>query len=102
MPVVIRERTAAALTSILTNKDGKTLAVTAEPGMGRDPWTYDSNTHKDWLLGLSSMNRQAILMPTLYHPVLGEKYSYLKKGDSLSFRFRYTVKKMTGIVYINM
>lgn len=92
MPVVTRERTATALTSILTNKDGKTLAVTAEPGTGRDPWLYDSNTHKEWWLGLSCMNRQGELMPTLYHPVLGEKYSYLKKGDSLSFRFRYTIK----------
>lgn len=92
IPVVTRERTAAALTSILTNKEGRTLAVTAEPGIGRDPWAYDSNTHKDWLLGLSCMNRQGKLMPTLYHPVLGEKHSFLKEGEQLTFSFRYTIK----------
>lgn len=93
IPVVVRERTAAALTSILTNEAGKTLAVTAEPGTGRDPWLYDSDTHKEWLLGLSAMNRQGKLMPTLYHPVLGQKHSYLKEGDSIVFRFRYTIKE---------
>ncbi|MCD2424291.1 glycerophosphoryl diester phosphodiesterase [Niabella pedocola] len=90
-PVVARERTAAALTSMLTNKDGITLAVTAEPGVGRDPWLFDKSTQSDWLLGLSLINRQGQLTPTLYHPVLGQKKSYLKKGETISFDFRYTV-----------
>lgn len=91
-PVVARERTAAALTSMLTNKDGITLAVTADPGMGRDPWVFDKSTQSDWLLGLSLINRQEQLTPTLYHPVLGQKKSYLNKGETVSFDFRYTVK----------
>lgn len=91
-PVVVRERTAAALTAILTNKEGITLAVTAEPGTARDPWEYDKSTQSQWLLGLSLINRQEQLSPTLYHPVLGQKKSFLKKGESISFDFRYTIK----------
>ncbi len=92
LPVVVRERTASSLTSILTNKKGISLAVTADPGTGRDPWLDSRSTQGDWLLGLSSLNRQGDLMPTLYHPVLGEKKSYLRKGESISFSFRYTIK----------
>lgn len=91
-PVVVRERTAAALTTMLTNKEGITLAVTADPGTARDPWEYDKSTQSNWLLGLSLINRQEQLSPTLYHPVLGQKKSYLKKGESISFHFRYTIK----------
>lgn len=90
-PVVVRERTAAALTAILSNKEGVTMAVTAEPGTARDPWEYDKSTQSNWLLGLSLINRQEQLSPTLYHPVLGQKKSYLKKGESISFDFRYTI-----------
>lgn len=90
-PVVVRERTAAALTAILTDKAGITMAVTAEPGTGRDPWEYDKSTQSDWQLGLSMINRQNQLSPTLYHPVLGQTKSYLKKGESISFDFRYTI-----------
>ncbi|TKC65218.1 glycerophosphoryl diester phosphodiesterase [Pedobacter hiemivivus] len=90
-PVVVRERTAAALTAMLTNKEGITLAVTAEPGTGRDPWESDKSTQSNWLLGLSLINRQEQLSPTLYHPVLGQQKSYLKKGESISFDFRYTI-----------
>lgn len=90
-PVVVRERTAAALTAMLTNKQGITLAVTADPGTARDPWEYDKSTQSNWLLGLSLINRQNQLSPTLYHPVLGQQKSYLKKGESISFAFRYTI-----------
>lgn len=90
-PVVVRERTAAALTAMLTNKDGITLAVTAEPGTARDPWESDKSTQSNWLLGLSLINRQEQLSPTLYHPVLGQNKSYLKKGESISFDFRYSI-----------
>ncbi|MCF3110587.1 glycerophosphoryl diester phosphodiesterase [Niabella sp. CC-SYL272] len=90
-PMVVRERTAAALTSMLTNKEGITLAVTAEPGTGRDPWAFDKSTQSDWRLGLSLINRHEQLMPTLYYPVLGQKNSYLKEGETVSFDFRYTV-----------
>jgi hypothetical protein len=38
------------------------------------------------------MNRRAQLTPTAYHPVLGEKGSYLRAGESRTFRFRYTLQ----------
>lgn len=91
-PVVVRERTAAALTSILTNKAGITLGVTAEPGTARHPWLQDKSTQSQWLLGLSMINRNGQLTPTLYHPVLGQEKSFLNKGESLSFDFRFTIQ----------
>jgi hypothetical protein len=92
LPVVVRERTAAALTSILTSKEGVTMAVTAEPGTARHPWLSDKSTQSDWLLGLSMINRNGQLMPTLYHPVLGQQKSFLNKGESISFNFRFTIQ----------
>ncbi|KAA2243305.1 glycerophosphoryl diester phosphodiesterase [Chitinophaga agrisoli] len=91
-PVIVRERTAATLSPFINTKQGFTLAVIPEPGTGRDPWVQNTNTQLDWLLGLSLMNRQAALTPTAYHPVLGEKGSYLRSGDTLSFNFRYTLR----------
>lgn len=92
-PVIARERTASTLSPILTGKDGVSVAVIAEPGTGRDYWEYDVSTQNDWLLGLSLMNRKGQLFPTIHHPVLGEKDSYLQQGEKISFRFRYTLSK---------
>lgn len=93
VPVVSRERTASTLTSIITDKTGITMAVTADPGTGRDPWEYDKKTNSVWKLGLSLMNRDMEFTPTLYHPVLGEEGSWLNEGESLSFSFRYTLRE---------
>lgn len=93
VPVVSRERTASTLTSIITDNQGITMAVTAEPGTGRDPWEYDGKTNSVWKLGLSLMNRDMEFTPTLYHPVLGEAGSWLYAGDSVSFSFRYTLRE---------
>lgn len=41
IPVVARERTASTLSSLITDRKGVTIAVTAEPGTGRDPWPKD-------------------------------------------------------------
>lgn len=90
-PVVVRERTATTLSALVTTKNGITIAATAEPGVGRDPWKKDMKTHSDWELGLSLMNRKGAVMPVLYRPVLGEKKSYLNEGDSVTFTFRYTI-----------
>jgi hypothetical protein len=90
-PVVVRERTASTLSPLVSNNKGITLAVIPQPGTGRDPWSKNKS-HSDWQLGLSVMNRKAALTPTVYHPVLGEKGSYLKKGDSVRFAFRYTLQ----------
>ena len=92
-PVVSRERTASTLMSMITDRNGITIAVTAEPGTGRDPWENDRKTNSVWKLGLSLMNRDGEFTPTLYHPVLGEAGSYLEAGDTVSFSFRYTVMK---------
>ncbi|MNK00526.1 hypothetical protein D3C87_183110 [compost metagenome] len=91
-PIVVRERTASTLSPLISSKNGVTMAVIPEPGTGRNPWNKDKNTHNEWLLGLSLMNRQAKLSPTVYHPVLGQKGSFLKKGDTTSFTFRYTLQ----------
>lgn len=93
VPVISKERTASTLTSMITGKDGVTMAVTAEPGTGRDPWEYDRKTNSVWKLGLSLMNRDCEFTPTLYHPVLGETGSWLKAGESVSFSFRYTFRE---------
>lgn len=92
-PVLARERTATALAPMITNKQGFTLAAIAQPGVGRNPWDVNKNTHKEWLLGLSLMNRKGNLSPTLYHPVLGESKSWLNAGDKITFGFRFSLQK---------
>ncbi|QHT72112.1 glycerophosphoryl diester phosphodiesterase [Rhodocytophaga rosea] len=91
-PIIVRERTASTLSPLLSNMNGLTLAVIPAPGTSRNPWENDKNTHNDWQLGLSLMNRKAELTPTAYHPVLGEKDSYLKAGEKRKFSFRYTLQ----------
>lgn len=93
VPVVARERTASTLSALITDRKGVTVAVTAEPTTGRDPWLKDKKTHAEWELGLSVMNREGEFSPTLYHPVLGEKNSFVNVGDSLTFSFRYTLQQ---------
>ena len=91
-PVLVRERTATTLAPMLSTQSGVTLAVIPEPGTGRDPWEQDHMTQHSWQLGLSLMNRQSQLTPKVWHPVLGEKGSFLKKGESVQFEFRYSVQ----------
>lgn len=91
-PVIVRERTAATLSPFISTKNKLTWAVIPAPGTGRDPWEDDARTQDNWQLGLSLMNREGALTPTIYHPVLGEKGSFLKKGDTVTFSFRYTLQ----------
>ncbi len=91
-PVITRERTASTLSPLVTDRQGVTVAVIPEPGTGRDPWVQNASTQSDWLLGLSLINRNNEVSPTLYHPVLGQKGSFMKPGESKKFRFRYTIK----------
>lgn len=90
LPVVVPERTASTLAPVISS-DGLSLGVIADPGIGRDPWT-DKNNQKEVNLGLSLMNRKGELTPTLYHPVLGEKGSFLKAGEEVSLNFRYSLQ----------
>lgn len=91
-PVIVRERAASTLTSIATHQSGATLAVAAAPGTAADPYPKDNSARSTWKLGLSHMNRQGRLAPTLYHPVLGEAGSQLAAGESRTFRFRYVLR----------
>lgn len=90
-PVIVRERTASTLSPLVSSRQGFTLAVIPDPGTGRHPWENEKITQNDWLLGLSLINRNQKITPTAYHPVLGEKKSYLKKGEKRFFGFRYSL-----------
>lgn len=92
-PVLARERGVSTLASIMTNRAGVTLAVVAAPGTAADPWPEDKARRDVWRLGLSHMNRQGRLAPTLYHPVLGEEGSQLAPGEQRTFRFRYVLRQ---------
>lgn len=92
-PVMVRERSTSTLSPLISTKKGLTLAVIPEPGQGRDPWRANKITHGEWELGLSLMTKDKKLSPTVYHPVLGERGSYLKKGEVKTFRFRFTLQK---------
>ncbi|MBC9911759.1 glycerophosphoryl diester phosphodiesterase [Chitinophaga varians] len=91
-PVIVRERTATTLAPFIQTRQQLTLAVIPAPGIARDPWEKDQRSNSNWQLGLSLMNRKAALTPTAYHPVLGEKGSYLQKGDTVNFTFRYSLQ----------
>lgn len=90
-PVIYRERCATTLCPMVSTKAGQTVAVIANPSLGRDPWAKDKSTHETWNLGLSHMNRKALLSPTLYYPVLGEPGSQLQAGDAVTWSFRYSL-----------
>ncbi len=96
LPVLFRERSTSTLSSMLTTRNGLTIAVTAEPGTAAGPWGYDKRNTGVWRLGLSAMTRQGELSPTLYHPVLGQEGSDMKAGESRSFGYRYTLRKEGG------
>ncbi|MHA4812387.1 glycerophosphoryl diester phosphodiesterase [Flavitalea flava] len=91
-PVIFRERCASTLSPIISSKEGVSLSVIPDPGLGRNPWAKDHYTHQDWLIGLSHMNRRAQLSPTVYYPVLGEPSSALKPGQTVSYGFRYSLQ----------
>ncbi len=91
LPVIYRERAASTLSPMITSTDGFTLAVIPAPGLARDPWEKDQNTHQKWNIGLSHMNRFCEFSPTLYYPVLGEPKSELKKGETINYNFRYSL-----------
>ncbi len=90
-PVIVRERTASTLSPLVSSKQGFTLAMIPNPGMGRHPWEKDKITQNDWLLGMSLINRDYKITPTAYHPVLGQRDSYLKSGEKKVFGFRYSL-----------
>ena len=91
-PVLCRESTLTTMASIISNKNGVTMAVIPQPGQDRNPYTQDHNTHNTlWNIALSHMNENSKLTPTAYHPVLGENGSFLRKGESIHFTYRVTL-----------
>jgi len=92
-PVLCRESTITTMASIMSNKNGLTMAVIPAPGQDRNAYEKNANTHfSKWKIALSHMNTNAQLNPTAYHPVLGEDGSFLKKGESTEFNIRITLK----------
>jgi hypothetical protein len=91
MPMVARERSAPIPMSLLSGRDGLTVAMIAEPGTGRDPWPADKSAQSGWQLGLASTDAAGDFAPTGYHPVLGQPGSQLAAGDTVSFAVRYLV-----------
>ena len=91
LPVVYRERCASSFCPIISTKNNVSISVIPEPGTGRNPWTNNKNTHQDWYLGISHMNRKAQISPTMYYPVLGEPKSAIKSNNTISYQFRYSL-----------
>lgn len=91
-PILVRDRAASTLAPFIEGRNRVTMSVIAAPGTARDPWADSVKTQTVWRLGLSLMNRKGELTPTLYHPVLGEEGSWLQRGQSAEFSFRYSVQ----------
>lgn len=87
-PVIYRDRCATTPMAILS-KGGFTVAVAPEEKYPRKSHDATKNTHFNWNVGLSMMNPQAEISPTLYYPVLGQENSYMKAGDEVVFEYRY-------------
>ncbi len=92
-PTICRESTITTMSSLMENKDGVTLAVTPAPGQDRNAFEKDHSTHTDWKIGLSHMNKDSKLTPTAYHPVLGQRDSFMKAGQTKTFEFTISLKK---------
>ncbi len=93
-PILCRESTITTMSSILSAKNGLTMAVTPGAGQDRDPYEKDAITHdSSWQIALSHMNGKSQLSPTAYHPVLGERNSYVKAGETREFKFVVSLKE---------
>lgn len=77
---------------VYDRKAGNTLALIPDNGYPRSEYSGDKRTHGiSWRCGLSHMNRQGELSPTLYYPVLGQEGSEKQAGDSVRFGFRVSM-----------
>ncbi|SFB60919.1 beta-L-arabinofuranosidase domain-containing protein [Algoriphagus aquimarinus] len=100
-PIVFSENTASTLSPMITSAKGFTIAVIPDPGLDRDPWEADENTHSKWQIGLSHMNRNAQLSPSIYYPVLGEVNSEMKPGDTMNYGFRVSIDTVDWFAMLN-
>lgn len=89
-PVIYRDRCATTPIVILSKKEF-TVAISPEEKYPRKPHDETKNTHLDWHIGLSMMNPQSEISPTLYYPVLGQEHSFMNAGDEVEFEYRFLV-----------
>ncbi len=101
LPLLAYERNSGTLCPLLSTKNGVTLAVIPEPGTSADPWKHDAYNRKASRVGMSLVNRHHQLTPLVYSPVLGEEGSELKKGDTIEFRFRYSIQAADWFTVFN-
>ena len=93
-PVLCRESTITTMASVMSDKNGLTMAVIPVPGQDRNAYEKDAVTHfSSWKIALSHMNAAAQLTPTAYHPVLGEEGSFIRKGQSTEFSVRVSLQQ---------
>lgn len=92
LPMLANEINSGTLSPMLTGNDGITLAVIPEPGTSADPWKNDAYSRKTSKVGMSLMNRHHQLTPLLYSPILGQEGSKLNNGETIEFRFRYSIQ----------
>ena len=92
LPVICNDNTVTTMITSMTEKAGDTLALIPDNGYPRSEYSGDKRTHGiSWQCGLSHMNRQGELSPTLYYPVLGQEGSEKQAGDSVRFGFRVSM-----------
>lgn len=87
-PVIYQDR-CATTPSVILSSNGMTVGLTPEASYPRKPHDAVGNTHLDWNVGLSIMNVQGNISPTLYYPVLGQSNSFLEEGETVAFDYRY-------------
>ena len=92
LPVICNDNTVTTMITSMTEKAGNTLALIPDNGYPRSEYSGDKRTHGiSWRCGLSHMNRQGELSPTLYYPVLGQEGSEKQAGDSVRFGFHVSM-----------
>lgn len=93
-PVLCRESTVTNPMAALTDRDSCTLAIIIEPGQESPRYEHDKNLHNQkWRIALSHMNPGSQLVPTAYHPVLGEEGSLCQINDTIKFDYRFSLQK---------
>lgn len=92
LPVICNDNTVTTMITSMTEKAGNTLALIPTAATPAPNTAGGKRTHGiSWRCGLSHMNRQGELSPTLYYPVLGQEGSEKQAGDSVRFGFRVSM-----------
>lgn len=89
MPLLVQEKTATLPAPILVSNENFSIAVLADEKFGRDPWADSVETHMNWNLGLSIMDRDSLLKPSIFYPVLSNENASLNAGQSIDFEYKF-------------